>query len=219
MREGTPSSYKGGVVLNWGNAKYPLMKAPVQKWINPPEAVNTAIDKLRTFKALEKAGVLHVPFTTSKEAAAKWQAEGRTVFARTTKGRSGHGITVVTPDVALPDSPLYTLYVKKLQEFRVHVIFNKVVDVAEKRRERGEEHDTMIRSHERGWVFCRKDVVEPATLRETAVEAIKALGLDFGGVDIIWNKHQNKCYVLEINTAPGLEGTTLESYANALKAN
>lgn len=218
MREDGPSKYKGGVVLNWGNAKRPLTTHPITRWINKPEAVNLAIDKLRTFQALAKAKVLHVPFTTSKEDAAKWLAEGQTVFARTTKGHSGHGISVVTPDDTLPDSPLYTCYVKKRKEFRVHVIFGKVVDIAEKRRVKGEPADTLIRSHLRGWVFCRQDIVEPTTLRDTAIKAVAALGLDFGAVDIIWNEKQDSCYVLEINTAPGIEGTTLEVYKNEFQA-
>ena len=52
-----PSKYKGGVVLNWGNAKEPLCKYPIKKYINHPKAVHIAIDKLRTFEALKKANV------------------------------------------------------------------------------------------------------------------------------------------------------------------
>jgi D-alanine-D-alanine ligase-like ATP-grasp enzyme len=38
-------------------------------------------------------------------------------------------------------------------------------------------------------------------------------GLDFGAVDVIWNAQKEKPYVLEINTAPGLEGQTIADYA------
>jgi len=48
-----------------------------------------------------------------------------------------------------------------------------------------------------------------------ALAAVSALGLDFGAVDIIYNEHENQYYVLEVNTAPGLEGTTVEKYAEA----
>ena len=54
----------------------------------------------------------------------------------------------------------------------------------------------------------------PDPVRDTiAVNAVKALGLDFGAVDIIYNEKENQYYVLEVNTAPGLEGTTLIKYA------
>ena len=46
--------------------------------------------------------------------------------------------------------------------------------------------------------------------------AIKVLGLDFGAVDIIYNKQEDKWYVLEVNTAPGIYGTTLDKYVNAI---
>lgn len=217
MRKMGVSAYTGGTIINWGSAKAPPTEHPITQWINKPEAVYKAIDKLRTFKALAAAEVSHVPFTTSKEVAAGWQAENKVVFARTTKGHSGHGITVVNPGEPLPDSPLYTCYVKKRKEFRVHVVGEQVVDVAEKRRVKGADHDPLIRSHERGWVFCREHITEPDNLRGVSQSAVKALGLDFGAVDIIWNESQNKCYVLEINSAPGIEGTTIGSYKNAIE--
>jgi D-alanine-D-alanine ligase-like ATP-grasp enzyme len=62
-------------------------------------------------------------------------------------------------------------------------------------------------------------VVEPAGLRELGVAAVAAVGLDFGAVDIIWNQTQDRCYVLEINTAPGLCNTTCQKYAEAFTAN
>jgi glutathione synthase/RimK-type ligase-like ATP-grasp enzyme len=49
---------------------------------------------------------------------------------------------------------------------------------------------------------------------EAAINACKALGLDFGAVDLIQDIKGNY-YVLEINTAPGLEGATVANYAAA----
>ena len=46
---------------------------------------------------------------------------------------------------------------------------------------------------------------------------MESIGLDFGAVDVIYNGHSNRAYVLEINTAPGLTGTTLDNYAAALR--
>jgi D-alanine-D-alanine ligase-like ATP-grasp enzyme len=41
--------------------------------------------------------------------------------------------------------------------------------------------------------------------------------LDFGAVDVIYNRAQDKAYVLEVNTAPGLEGSTLDNYVEAIQ--
>jgi hypothetical protein len=124
---------------------------------------------------------------------------------------------VVAPGQELPDAPLYTQYVKKKKEFRVHVYNGKAIFVQEKRKRKNEPvGNQLIRSHRHGWVFCIKDIVEPDGLRVLGVNAVRACGLDFGAVDIIYNEHYNKMYVLEINSAPGIEGSTLEAYTNAI---
>ena len=52
------------------------------------------------------------------------------------------------------------------------------------------------------------------TLKEAAVKAVNSLGLDFGAVDICEDEEGNP-YVFEVNTAPGIEGTTVEKYHTA----
>jgi glutathione synthase/RimK-type ligase-like ATP-grasp enzyme len=51
----------------------------------------------------------------------------------------------------------------------------------------------------------------------TNFDSALALGLDFGAVDIIQDDGGN-FYVLEVNTAPGLEGQTIKSYAEGFNA-
>ena len=78
--------------------------------------------------------------------------------------------------------------------------------------------DYQVRNHENGWVYCRDDLDVPASVFSDATSAVAALGLDFGAVDIIWNQNQARSYVLEVNTAPGLEGTTLTKYVEAIRS-
>ena len=69
-----------------------------------------------------------------------------------------------------------------------------------------------------GSVYCR-DGITSNSIRDTlAINAIRALHLDFGAVDIIYNERENQFYVLEVNTAPGLEGTTLQKYTESINA-
>jgi glutathione synthase/RimK-type ligase-like ATP-grasp enzyme len=182
-------------------------------FINNPNAISIARNKTETFKALD--GKVPIPaYTTDKEVANGWINEGKVVLARTNTGQGGSGILICRD--ALDDAPLYSLYIKKKKEFRVHVAFDKVLLVQEKRRKRGIDSDRLIRSHRRGWVFCRNDIEEPNGLRDIAIGAVSTLGLDFGGVDVIWNQNQNQCYVLEVNTAPGLSDSTSILYANSI---
>jgi glutathione synthase/RimK-type ligase-like ATP-grasp enzyme len=59
-------------------------------------------------------------------------------------------------------------------------------------------------------------VVEPTGLRDLAVRATAALGYSLGAVDIAFNEHHNQLVVFEVNAAPGMQGSTLENYANTI---
>jgi glutathione synthase/RimK-type ligase-like ATP-grasp enzyme len=180
--------------------------------------VGLASNKIRTFSTWANAGVSCPEWTTDPNVAHTWYDDGNTVFARTRlQGHSGDGIIILDGSNDFVMAPLYTKYIKKKKEFRVHVFNKKVIDIQEKRRSMGSDAGFLIRNHANGFVFCRDDIVEPSDLRDVAIQAVTSLGLDFGAADIIYNEHYNKCYALEVNTAPGLEGTTLQSYINKFK--
>lgn len=77
--------------------------------------------------------------------------------------------------------------------------------------------DRIIRSNKRGWKFkgvAAKNV--PANIKATSLAAVKALGLDFGAVDLVLDLESNP-FILEVNSAPGLEGTAFEKWQKALE--
>jgi glutathione synthase/RimK-type ligase-like ATP-grasp enzyme len=201
------------ILINWGNSEpYPYKNCRV---INNPEAVALASNKIRTFNYWSNAGVSCPEWTTSFDQAESWVNDGATVFCRTrVQAHSGDGIVIATNPDELVSSGLYTKYIKKKKEFRVHVFNKEIIDIQEKRRSMGSSAGFLIRNHANGFVFCRDNIIEPTDLRDVAIQAVTSLGLDFGAVDVIYNEHYDKCYALEVNTAPGLEGTTLQSYIN-----
>jgi glutathione synthase/RimK-type ligase-like ATP-grasp enzyme len=185
--------------------------------LNHPSSVRLASNKINTFRAWSDADVSCPLWTTDSSVARSWIEDGKTVFARTQlQGHSGSGIVILNDSSEFVSAPLYTQYIKKKKEFRVHVFNNEVIDVQEKRRSMGSDAGFLIRNHANGFVFCRDNISEPTDLRAVAIHAVRALGLDFGAVDIVYNEHYNQCYALEVNTAPGLEGTTLETYTNKI---
>lgn len=203
----------GDVFVNWGSST-PYAGAQL---LNDPARTARATDKLALLSDLQQSA--RTPeWTTDRQVALQWLREGATVVARTLlRASSGRGIVVCTGEGSLVDAPLYTKYVKKMSEFRVHVFNNEVIHVQEKRRRAdAEEVDNKIRNHDNGWVFCVQNVEPPADVITQALAAMAASGLDFGAVDVIYNQHYDQAYVLEINTAPGLEGTTVEKYADAI---
>lgn len=208
-------------VVNYGYSQAPRFNLTGVKTLNKPEAIMRSSNKLAAFRAFQQANVRTVEWTADRNQAASWVADGATVVCRTLlNAHSGRGIILAPTVNELVRAQLYTKYKKKKKEFRVHVFQGRVIDVSEKRRRskavRPDNFDGYIRNHSNGWVFCRDSVVRPADLDALAVSAVQALGLDFGAVDIIWNERDNACYVLEVNTAPGLAGQTLTSYISAI---
>jgi len=132
-------------------------------------------------------------------------------------------IEVDAPD--MPDAPLYTRGVPNCGEYRVHVFNGEVILYQKKSRrvdEDGEvdipeDDEQDVRNLETGWVYRTGNLTRLERIERLAIEAIEALGLDFGAVDII-KDHNGDVYVLEINTAPGLGNEeTLAAYAGAIK--
>ena len=50
-----------------------------------------------------------------------------------------------------------------------------------------------------------------------ALNAIEDLQLDFGAVDVVVSGYSGGAFVLEVNSAPGLEGTTVQKYVEAIE--
>lgn len=177
------------------------------------------LDKLTQLKRFKDANVVAPEFTTDRETAVSWIADGPVVCRTLLRGSEGRGIVVAETVDQLVAAPLYTRYLKKKKEFRVHVLNGVVLDVQEKRarKDYDGERNTRIRNVANGYTFCRGDIREPAALRDTALSAVAALGYSLGAVDIGYNEHNDACFVFEVNSTPGMEGTTLEVYANAIK--
>ena len=180
-------------------------------------------DKLFQYEWFAANEVPALPFTTSGEQVSNWLKEGKTVFARTlTRASEGKGIVVCEPDVqSIPFAKVYTQYRKKKKEFRVHVYKDQVVHVLEKRKKKefNGEVNTKIRNTANGYVFCSDNVVEPEGIRELALKAAKVTNSDFKGVDIGFNEKLNELFVIEVNSAPGIQGTNVDRYIQAICGN
>ena len=111
-------------------------------------------------------------------------------------------------------------YVKKVnitREWRVHSFDGRSIRAAEKvEREdfEGTPHP-WIRSYDLGWRFSYRDGAVRQAHRDLAHRAVRALGLTFGAVDI--GEVDGNLIVIEVNRAPGLDGTTPERYARAIQ--
>lgn len=220
-------------IINWGSTTLPQNYLErCRRVINPPENIARASNKLtffETISAQEEAARARIPrWTLDRDTVRGWLAERNKplVFARTIlTGHSGAGIVKITNEeelAAVAGNPLFVDYIPKRMEFRLHFLNGEVISMQEKkaRVELPEdfEVDWQIRNHDNGFIFARENVNPPEDVILQSKLAIEATGLDFGAVDVIYNKRLEQAFVLEVNTSPGLEGTTLANYSEALRA-
>lgn len=108
-------------------------------------------------------------------------------------------------------SDYYTMLVPKHAEFRTWVFrgkhlatYAKVLEYPEKLGRRGRNKEVWNWNNGYAYQFTPPENVSGA-LKTIASDAVKALDLDFGAVDVLLGADQ-RYYVLEVNTAPGVEG-------------
>lgn len=102
-----------------------------------------------------------------------------------------------------------TEYVNKKSEYRVHILGdNAFVSVKFTEEDKA---DPIVRSHSNGWRQIEYKGKWHDELIMLATKTIDTLHYDFGAVDII--RRKEKLYVLEVNSAPGLEPRKLALYA------
>lgn len=206
-------------VINWGNSLVPSWQGQGEEWLNIPYSIAIAANKISTLNVLAHAKVPVVPYTTKAAQAKQWLDEGHIVCVRhKLSGHSGEGLEVIEPkaNVEVPPAHLYTKYLGTRREYRVHVFQGKVIDYQVKGlREGTKDLNMFVRNHQNNWIYMRNRLGSfPLTkeMEEVCINATKAIGLDFGAVDFCTAPD---IYVFEVNTAPGLEGTTLKKYVEA----
>lgn len=219
-------------VVNWGSSQTPNSYS----LLNSATHVNIAGNKLLAFNQFELSSEppRYPKITTSREEAQGWFSQVKpvkAVVARTVlTGHSGAGIIVVeaneeNPTPELPQAPLYVEYIPKDAEYRVHIFNNEVIDVQRKVKDPDREvSNWKVRSHQNGFIYTRhssdgtshRDTV-PADVLEQGKRALASSGLIFGACDLIYNKKRKQAFCLEINCAPGLEGSTPQIYADAIR--
>ena len=216
------NKYPSHTIINWGNSEYPEWYNPTSgsKWLNRPENVAKASDKILCFKELKNCDIPTPEWTTDHRVALEWSKSGHIVYCRTlTRAKGGNGIVIAKKPLELVSAPLYTKYLETRGEYRVHVFKDKVIDYQKKRMKLevldNDNNNVYIRNVNNGFVFCRNSLDYIEDNKRIAILALSSLSLDFGAIDIIRDIHR-KSFVLEINTAPGLEGQTVNSYANAI---
>jgi tetrahydromethanopterin:alpha-L-glutamate ligase len=179
--------------------------------LNPPRAVEAAVDKYLTLALVASAG-LPVPPTWAGQGAteglAAFDALGRDVVVKPLFGSEGRGLVRIT-ELELAWRALHALerlgsiiYLQKFvrhpgHDFRVFVLRGQVIGMM-KRNAVGTEWRTNVSLGGRA---------EPCPLdpeaERLALAAARAIGAEMAGVDLIPDLDRGQLVVLEVNAVPG----------------
>lgn len=189
------------------NALAVLEEAGV-KIVNPPRAIEVAVDKYLATVRLRDAGLL-IPETitcqTAEEAMERFESLGGDVVVKPVFGGEGRGITRVSDEaIALRTFKALeqigaVLYLQRFVEhegfdLRLLVIGKEVLGM-----ERRHPHDWRT-NISRGAVAAPLEVTDE--LAELARRACRAVGATVAGVDFLPGK-DGRLYAIEVNAVPG----------------
>lgn len=199
------------IIVNWGDV------APPPFVTRNSQNVRLASNKLLFFRKMGEMGLDQI-IPEFWEHPEDIPADAYPIVCRTNlAGHSGDGIVISASADTLARASLYVKYIKKQEEYRVHCSRDQIISIQKKARRRETPDDQVnwqVRNHSNGFVYVREGINPPDSVTAAATACLGACGLDFGAVDVIWNARQERAWVLEINTAPGLAGQTVQDYAN-----
>ncbi len=186
----TGSVGKPKALFNWGVEQTKIDKILMPKLVENFGMVyiyNYYVNasKVEAFQKFNEVGIPCPPLLTKAEECRKYE----TVLVRKDKMRSGRGIERIRGDDAallVQNSDLFIVpLLDILVEYRIFVFNENIL----------------------GWQFRYENqpiiLPCPIELHELALQAVKALSLDFGAVDIALLQDGNPV-VFEVNTRPGL---------------
>lgn len=164
---------------------------------------NCMSNKVKRMVAMEKAGCSLIPWFRGDKIPAGVR------FPLLARRLTGHGGTDIVPVFQRKEVEWrlaagwdwFSSYVPMDTEYRVWVYRNDHLDTYEKVMHRPTDYKYIGRNFRNGFDFELSLDYNDAT--EQARRAIKALGLDFGAVDMLRGE-DGKIYILEVNTAPGV---------------
>lgn len=174
--------------------------------VNPPAAICVSTDKIKSYAAFKKAGVPTCNYVTKEKDVPKdWHL---VVSRETTTGRNCEGVMICPPDDLVHGCPLYTEYFEHDEEHRIVVFQGKVLA-------RYMKDNLQDGQYELTYMLPRGY----EELDKTAIAAAKAVGLDYAGVDLLYNSDNQSHICLEINSGPLLTDEVEEQLVKILKGN
>lgn len=169
-------------------------------------------NKMAEHDKLEREGVVVPKFYKDKAGVEQFPVLGRKY-----QHTRGNDIVVIKnrEELNTDRSQFYSKYIDKHSEYRVHVLGEEVVSVAKKIKEE-DGADEYVWNRHRGWKQIEYNGKFKERLIAEAIKAVRAIGYDFGAVDIVLDQSVSPYVpvVLEVNSAPSLNERRTALYSD-----
>lgn len=177
--------------------------------------VASGLTQLQRFK---RTNIACPDFTQDLAEAKHWVQAGCLVFGRDTNHEKG--LDIVAPDSAeWSKKDFWTKVIAAEREYRIHIFDGQVIHQSLKELDPGAKPSRIdglpIRNTSTGYRYNHNFKASAAAV-EVAKRAVDTLGYLWGAVDILEDKGGG-CYVLEVNSAPGMGDRTPAAYAAAIR--
>lgn len=195
-----PAIKPGQVVFNYGSSKPPVFP----NMVNSPAGVELSVNKINTYRVLKANLVPTVTFVQNeKDVPAHWNW---VVCRSTVTGRNCEGVLITRSYDLVKECPLYTKYFTHTDEYRIVLYKGNVLSRYRKANLNAGQYDLELMTHHG---FAEVDA--------SCIEAAKAIGLDYCGVDVLCNEKTGNYVVLELNSGPLLTDETEEALVKLIK--
>lgn len=208
------STYEEGssdVIVNWGASDNPY-----------PSALNADVTSILSKKAFfDRCKYEEItPRYALDKKTALLSLGPKIVCRETDHGKDGDGIVVWTKDEhpeSMPEAVLYTEFIEKTAEYRVHIGRDKdgfIQPIGHQRKYKPDGGDIWAGdSCYFVWTINGCKVVLPEEVSSVARKTMELFPeLAFAGLDIVYNSYTGKAFVLEANSAPTMTPKTVGIY-------
>lgn len=175
----------------------------------------SGFDQLRRFK---EHSIPCPDFTTDLNVARMWVAAGNNVFGRNRAREKGQDI-VGQSSPGWAGKEFWSRVIAVKEEYRIHIFDGEHIQQALKcfdpNAVKKRTDDLPIRNTETGYKY-NHSFRPPDKAVGLSKRAVQLLGYLWGAVDFLEDAGGD-CYILEVNTAPGMDDTTACAYASAIE--
>ena len=197
-------------LFRWGSTSG-VRFIPDEQTFNRMSKIEANTDKYNSLRVMDSEGIQVPDYSRTVEDLSY------PILVRSTNHREGQDINLILQerDDYLTSNDFYTQYIPVQMEYRVHVAFGNILKLYEKRLRSESDNHPVIRNSGTGNVFLNPRDPVPEEVRDESLRALRALGLEYGAVDVILGEN-DEVYVLEVNTAPSLDEANIQRYGNAI---